>query len=42
MKNFYIKAKLSYRINELEDTLKKDKSDFEKQMLQKVLDEIEV
>lgn len=42
MKNFYIKAKLSYRINELEDSLKKDKSDFEKQMLQKVLDEIEL
>lgn len=42
MKNFYTKAKLSYRIKEIDESIKKDKNEFEKEMLQKVLDEIDI
>jgi hypothetical protein len=42
MKNFYIKAKLSYKIEELESEINKNKSDFDKKILQNILDEIDL
>jgi hypothetical protein len=42
MKNFYIKAKLSYKIEELESSVNKTNSEFNKQVLHNILEEIEV
>lgn len=42
MKNFYIKAKLSYKIDEIDKTINKNKDDFDKQVLQNILEEIQL
>ncbi|MBK8945332.1 MAG: hypothetical protein IPM32_08695 [Ignavibacteriae bacterium] len=42
MKNFYIKAKLSYKIEEIEKSITKNKDDFDKKVLQNILEEIEL
>ncbi|MBK7104129.1 MAG: hypothetical protein IPH62_02460 [Ignavibacteriae bacterium] len=42
MKNFYIKAKLSYKIDEIDNTINKNKDDFDKKVLQNILEEIQL
>jgi hypothetical protein len=42
MKNFYIKAKLSYKIDEIDNIIDKNKSDIDKKVLQNILDEIDL
>ncbi len=42
MKNFYIKAKLSYKIDEIDNTINSTKKDFDKKVLQNILEEIEL
>ncbi|MCB0730091.1 MAG: hypothetical protein KDC88_03560 [Ignavibacteriae bacterium] len=42
MRNFYIKAKLQYKIDELEVSINKNNSEFNKKILQNILEEIEV
>lgn len=42
MKNFYIKAKLTYQIDELEGSISKSKDDYNKKVLHNILEEMEL
>jgi hypothetical protein len=42
MKNFYIKAKLTYEIDELDVSINKNNDEFNKKMLQNILEEMDL